>query len=248
MKLKVLGGAKEGAEIPLKKEQFLIGRSKECTLRAGSEAISRKHCLIALSEGHVTIRDLGSRNGTIVNEQKIEQVTRLNHGDEIRVGPLRFRFEAAEIKSGKQPKVQSVADAVGRAAAQAKSASRSAEEAGSGIFEEDISKWLIGPAHSDLANNETQTMQLDETRADGMKPSKLTDELADTVDKLEEEDERLGATLAGADVSDEESGKSGLKKGEKKQPGKLPPLPPKHQAKDSREAAADILRQMSRRR
>ncbi|QDU87498.1 Oxoglutarate dehydrogenase inhibitor [Pirellulimonas nuda] len=239
MKLKVLGGAKEGAEIPLKKDQFLIGRSKECTLRAGSEAISRKHCLIALADGRATIRDLGSRNGTIVNEKKIGGETSLNHGDEIQVGPLKFRFEAAEIKSGKQPKVANVADAVGRAASQAKSTERGSE----GVFEDDISKWLIGPSHSDLASNETQTMQLDETRAAGLKSVRLDQAAAGEPETLEEED--LERTLAGGEDADDQDAQ---KKAGKKQPGKLPPLPPKSQAKDSREAAADILRQMSRRR
>ena len=46
LKLIVLAGAKEGLEIPLKKDKFLIGRAKECALRAGSEAISRRHCAI----------------------------------------------------------------------------------------------------------------------------------------------------------------------------------------------------------
>ena len=40
LKLVVLAGAKEGTQIPLKKDKFLIGRSTECTLRAGSSAIS----------------------------------------------------------------------------------------------------------------------------------------------------------------------------------------------------------------
>ena len=50
LKLVVLAGAKEGLEIPLKKEKFLIGRAKECALRAGSEAISRRHCAITRHE------------------------------------------------------------------------------------------------------------------------------------------------------------------------------------------------------
>ena len=50
LKLVVLAGAKEGLEIPLKKDKFLIGRAKECALRAGSEAISRRHCAIIRHE------------------------------------------------------------------------------------------------------------------------------------------------------------------------------------------------------
>src|SRR6266576_3095654 len=71
LKLIVLAGAKEGLEIPLKKDKFLIGRAKECALRAGSEAISRRHCAIIRRESGYTVRDLGSRNGTLVNDEKI---------------------------------------------------------------------------------------------------------------------------------------------------------------------------------
>ena len=61
LKLIVLAGAKEGLEIPLKKDKFLIGRAKECALRAGSEAISRRHCAIIRRDTGWTVRDLGSR-------------------------------------------------------------------------------------------------------------------------------------------------------------------------------------------
>src|SRR6187401_2847106 len=91
LKLVVLAGAKEGLEIPLKKEKFLIGRAKECALRAGSEAISRQHCAITRTENGYTVKDLGSRNGTHVNEQRITEEVPLVAGNELRVGPLKFR-------------------------------------------------------------------------------------------------------------------------------------------------------------
>src|SRR5947207_15876650 len=94
LKLIVLAGSKEGLEIPLKKDKFLIGRAKECALRAGSEAISRRHCAIVRREKGWTVRDLGSRNGTYVNDEKIEKEVPLKDGDELRVGPLKFRVTA----------------------------------------------------------------------------------------------------------------------------------------------------------
>src|SRR3954469_5105221 len=98
LKLIVLAGAKEGLEIPLKKDKFLIGRAKECALRAGSEAISRRHCAIIRRDTGWTVRDLGSRNGTHVNDEKITAEVPLKDGDELRVGPLKFRVTAAESK------------------------------------------------------------------------------------------------------------------------------------------------------
>src|SRR3954470_3999010 len=94
LKLIVLAGSKEGLEIPLKKDKFLIGRAKECALRAGSEAISRRHCAIIRREKGWMVRDLGSRNGTHVNDEKITKEVPLKDGDELRVGPLVFRVAA----------------------------------------------------------------------------------------------------------------------------------------------------------
>src|SRR4051812_38697468 len=93
LKLVVLAGAKEGLEIPLKKEKFLIGRAKECALRAGSDAISRQHCAITRHENGYTVRDLGSRNGTYVNDERISSEVPLKAGNELRVGPLKFRVD-----------------------------------------------------------------------------------------------------------------------------------------------------------
>ena len=72
MKLVVLAGAKKNAAVPLKKDRFIIGRAKDCSLRAGSDAISRKHCEITRTDNGVMVRDLGSRNGTYVNDERIE--------------------------------------------------------------------------------------------------------------------------------------------------------------------------------
>src|SRR3954462_8362786 len=98
LKLIVLAGAKEGLEIPLKKDKFLIGRAKECALRAGSEAISRRHCAIIQRETGWTVRDLGSRNGTLVNDERINKEVPLKEGDMLRVAPLLFRFVPVKSK------------------------------------------------------------------------------------------------------------------------------------------------------
>lgn len=250
MKLIVLAGAKEGAEVPLKKDKFVIGRAKDCTLRAGSEAISRHHCAVMKSDEVVSVRDLGSRNGTYVNDEKIAGETELKDGDTLRVGTLKFRFDTAQAKSSssskkkaaaaavaatasseatadlkrsKKPKVKDVADAVTRAG----NADHESEE-----IEDDISRWLLGPDPSESnATRETQSFRLDETQT-----------LAHANDSSEQlPPEELAE---GSDVDPEDGGKE--KKG-KKVYGKLPPVP-QNKATDSREAAENILREMTRRR
>ena len=261
LKLVVLAGAKQGQEIPLKKDKFLIGRAKECALRAGSEAISRRHCAIVRSGERVTVRDLGSRNGTFVNDERIEKDVPLTVGDELRVGPLKFRVAAmssapaAEAKSSapvpapkslKKPPVKSVAGAV----------QRTLDKAEEGATEDDVSRWLLGvpdPKSEDTLK-ETRTMRLEETtlnrRTIGDVPAGETAAAHEESD--EESDEPAASEPAAEEASAEKSsawnffkrGKSGVGK---KKPGKLPPRPDSA-TKDSREAAADILREMTRRR
>jgi predicted component of type VI protein secretion system len=255
LKLVVLAGAKQGLEIPLKKDKFLIGRAKECSLRAGSEAISRRHCAIVRKDDAWTARDLGSRNGTYVNDTRISEEVTLAAGDELRVGPLKFRVATAEngkpaidqaapaqapVKAAKQPPVKSVADVI----------QRTVSKADDSTSEDDISRWLLGlpDANGDGNLKETLTMQLEETKAHGRIPN--VKELAgqETTD-----DTSVNAETAEELPADEDS-KSGwglFKRSKtapsKKKPGKLPPRP-EQQSKDSREAAADILREMTRRR
>ena len=85
VKLVVLGGRHPGQEIAVNGPEFLVGRAPECKLRPNSDMVSRRHCMISLSEGRATVRDLGSRNGTIVNDQKIASEHELRTGDKINV-------------------------------------------------------------------------------------------------------------------------------------------------------------------
>ncbi len=231
MKLVVLAGAKKGASVPIKKSSFVIGRSKECALRAGSEAISRKHCELAQNESGISVRDLGSRNGTYVNDEKIEGTIELTHGDRLRIGPLEFRYEAeGELKKAKAPKVKSVAEAVARVSKQPKQ---------DGLQEEDISDWLLGEHVTDdmPAVGETLSMRTDETRINRVDDG-ATLSAASGSGEIENPE-------AAAEASDEEAEDDTKKKG----PGKLPFRPEQqNQTKDSREAAMQILRDMARRR
>jgi len=262
LKLIVLAGAKQGLEIPLKKDKFLIGRSTECALRAGSEAISRRHCAIVRAGGKWTVRDLGSRNGTYVNDQRITEQVPLSVGDELRVGPLHFRVgasvsaaakseptpkpaPAAQPKPAKQPPVKDVADV----------AQRTAGKSDSSATEDDVSRWLLGlsdPA-SEPTLKETRTIRLEETTLNRVVPSNgvpaVEDTSADEAAESLAEDADENSTRT--DSAEKSSGWNLFKRGKsepgKKKPGKLPPRP-EAQSKDSREAAADILREMTRRR
>jgi pSer/pThr/pTyr-binding forkhead associated (FHA) protein len=220
--LKVLEGAKSGTKIAVKKAEFIIGRSQDCHLCAGSSAVSRQHCAIIRTDNRVSVKDLGSRNGTLVNGNKITGETELASGDEVSVGPLKFLVTiTAGINNVKKPEVKSVAEAVVRAV----------ETPGSHIADDDISQWLLGPS---AAITETQTIRMDDTNA----LQKLR-EAADQAAALAEQP-TTASEPAEAVKPESSPGKPG--------PGKLPKIAEKPGSKDSREAAVEALRAWSRRR
>ncbi len=225
--LKVLEGAKAGAKVAVKKEEFLIGRSQKCHLCVGSTAISRKHCVIYRHSASVTIKDLGSRNGTLVNDKRITEEIELSSGDEIVVGPLRFQLTISTgINNLKRPKVKSVAEAV----------ERTVSAGDSNVQEDDITKWLLDAEISSKAATETQTIRMDDTNAVNLQ-SELAKSAAAEENKLTS-DSKVG-------IEGQEEPTTGKKK--KKVPGKLPRIKKEPTSKDSCEAASAALRNWNRR-
>jgi pSer/pThr/pTyr-binding forkhead associated (FHA) protein len=86
-------GPLRGERIEIGSELY-VGRSGQ-QLNVEDLEISRRHALIRAANETVTIEDLGSRNGTFVNEQRIEAVTTLRPGDVVRLGTTSFELEGA---------------------------------------------------------------------------------------------------------------------------------------------------------
>jgi len=63
-----------------------IGRSVECELRLDDTYVSQQHARIFDRSGNWYVEDLGSTNGTFVNEQRLVAPAMLTPGDKIRVG------------------------------------------------------------------------------------------------------------------------------------------------------------------
>jgi len=81
-----------GARIPIA-EGFSIGRGTENQLPLNDERASRRHVLIHdRGVQGFWIVDLGSRNGTFVNNRRVQQPARLKDGDAVRVGSTQFTF------------------------------------------------------------------------------------------------------------------------------------------------------------
>jgi pSer/pThr/pTyr-binding forkhead associated (FHA) protein len=69
-----------------------IGRAPSATLVVPDAQVSRLHARIDLSDGLLSVRDLDSRNGTLVNARPIDGPVGLQDGDEIDVGTTRIVF------------------------------------------------------------------------------------------------------------------------------------------------------------
>ncbi|HET6328110.1 MAG TPA: FHA domain-containing protein [Planctomycetaceae bacterium] len=96
-KLKVVGGRHHGKIIPLATRKFLIGREQDCHLRPNSELVSRHHCALWVDDFAVRVRDLGSTNGTFVNNSRVRGEQVLGAGDHIRVGKLDFELLVGDL-------------------------------------------------------------------------------------------------------------------------------------------------------
>jgi predicted component of type VI protein secretion system len=204
------------------KDRFLIGRSEECQLRPNSEKISRHHCVILLGEGSASIRDLGSKNGTLVNGERVVGEQELKAGDVLEVGPLKFEVRpTVDIKREKKPMVKSVAEA----------AARTAESQDSDM---DVSDWLMdGLAPKTKPNEDTVDISRTEMAGKSFVPPPPPAPPA--------------AAAPAADSGSKAGLDSGSKSGQKAEPGKLPPQP-KTTSANSMSAAAEALKKLSQRR
>ena len=85
--------------IPLSEGANIVGRDPECALTIPSGLVSRRHARIVVTGERATLRDLGSKNGTLVGGQQAKDERQLAEGDEIRIGPALLVFCAAGVGS-----------------------------------------------------------------------------------------------------------------------------------------------------
>jgi hypothetical protein len=88
-------GKMMGKEIPITAAEFRIGKDPSCQLKPAS-GVSDKHCAFLVKQGKLFLVDLGSSEGTFVNDNKISAEVELKLKDKVKVGPLLFevKFEA----------------------------------------------------------------------------------------------------------------------------------------------------------
>ena len=95
VQLVVVEGKPLGAAIPLKVDRFVIGREPGCQLRPKSEAVGAQQCAILQKGRSVSICDLGSPQGTLLNGRRLRkgEEVRVRDGDRLQVGQLIFAIQ-----------------------------------------------------------------------------------------------------------------------------------------------------------
>ncbi|MCK5863331.1 MAG: sigma 54-interacting transcriptional regulator [Candidatus Hydrogenedentes bacterium] len=82
-------GAYPGQAWPIVETPLVFGRDPSCTIRLNDPIVSRFHCRVNLQDHHACLRDMDSRNATLVNGLPVREAA-LQPGDEIAIGDSIF--------------------------------------------------------------------------------------------------------------------------------------------------------------
>jgi hypothetical protein len=99
--LRILSGSLENQEIDLTPDPMTVGRSSACNIRIADAGVSSKHAKIWCEDGEYYVMDLGSTNGTFVNDKDVDR-QQLNDGDVITFGMTKASF-VGEVKKKAPP-------------------------------------------------------------------------------------------------------------------------------------------------
>src|ERR1051325_2145500 len=94
-------------EVPLTQASTTSGRLPDNNVQIDNLAVSGHHARISWEQGQYIVEDLGSLNGTYVNNERVGKAT-LRHGDQVQIGKhlVEFKHEgpvpnfAAPVKTG----------------------------------------------------------------------------------------------------------------------------------------------------
>ncbi len=74
----------------------VVGRDRGCAVCIDSTTVSRRHAGIMVASGEATVEDLGSKNGTYVNGQRVKRPVALKDRDQIRVGSVKMTYRVVD--------------------------------------------------------------------------------------------------------------------------------------------------------
>jgi predicted component of type VI protein secretion system len=89
-------------DLELTEGQFVVGRSAGCQLSLDDPLVSRRHALLVVAREGVTVEDLGSRNGVVVNGDRIAGVRLVTPGDKIVIGSQELTLLEGRDSAGRE--------------------------------------------------------------------------------------------------------------------------------------------------
>lgn len=108
----ILSGKHQGKRLTLPEGEAVIGRDETCQIRLATNEISRQHCRLMCAGDKVVVYDLGSRNGTLVNDVAIQGQAELQPGDTLRVGPVAFQLAGKKPAAATSPQKSASDDSI----------------------------------------------------------------------------------------------------------------------------------------
>jgi DNA-binding winged helix-turn-helix (wHTH) protein len=86
----------QAREFTLGEGETILGRSREATLFLDDEGVSRRHARLVITAESVVVEDLGSKNGTTLNGERLTSPRRVDDGATIKIGSVTLLFRAFE--------------------------------------------------------------------------------------------------------------------------------------------------------
>ncbi len=80
--------------------EVTLGRQPTCEVHLDDERVSRAHARLTLSGGQATVTDLGSQNGTLLNDERIAGTRQLASGDSLSIAGIVVVFHASARPAG----------------------------------------------------------------------------------------------------------------------------------------------------
>ena len=94
-------GSEELARYTLGPGSYMIGRAPECSLRIETEGISRQHARLSFSEdGSISLEDIGSANGTFLNDEPISGTVSVHPNQSIKLGAAELLIQQPIVPVG----------------------------------------------------------------------------------------------------------------------------------------------------
>ncbi|KGT48047.1 MULTISPECIES: FHA domain-containing protein [Acinetobacter] len=110
-KIQAISGDLTGQEISIDHD-MLVGRHQAADIVLQAAEISRKHAAFLVKEDALWVQDLGSSNGTFVNDQRIDAEALLKEGDIVQFASLKFSVLAPAQEVVVEPELEQTAERV----------------------------------------------------------------------------------------------------------------------------------------